>query len=187
MDTGVPLLKRGRLQCERRNRPIDFEQYRNPARPRDCLLTIPNGQDQTILALQAAGNLEPASRYAKDTGSVMTCPSQVSKRKATEQLSRLHLTSGDQLAPCSTDPLSWIDSLQGIRDIKGLYGLPHLAINLWTIGVLTLGATIINLPMAFIDHSLTPLWIAVCANFCFITFFVRTRVSLECFFSAALR
>lgn len=61
---------------------------------------------------------------------------------------------------------------QGIRDIKGLYGLPHLAINLWTIGVFTLGATIINLPLGFIEHSSTPIWIAVCANFCFITFFV---------------
>lgn len=59
----------------------------------------------------------------------------------------------------------------GIRDIKGLYGLPHLAINMWTIGVLTLGATLVNLPMAFIEPSVTPLWIAVCANFCFITFF----------------
>ncbi|POY71974.1 hypothetical protein BMF94_4983 [Rhodotorula taiwanensis] len=59
----------------------------------------------------------------------------------------------------------------GIRDIKGLYGLPHLAINLWTIGVFTLGATIINLPLGFIEHSSTPIWIAVCANFCFITFF----------------
>ncbi|GAA5832241.1 hypothetical protein JCM11251_004290 [Rhodosporidiobolus azoricus] len=59
----------------------------------------------------------------------------------------------------------------GIRDIKGLYGLPHLAINLWIIGVFTLGATIINLPLGFIEHSTTPIWIAVCANFCFITFF----------------
>ncbi|GAA5984015.1 hypothetical protein JCM11641_005568 [Rhodosporidiobolus odoratus] len=59
----------------------------------------------------------------------------------------------------------------GIRDIKGLYGLPHLAINLWIVGVFTLGATIVNLPLGFIEHSLTPLWIAVCANFCFITFF----------------
>jgi hypothetical protein len=46
-----------------------------------------------------------------------------------------------------------------------------LAINLWIVGVFTLGATIINLPLGFIEHSLTPLWIAVCANFCFITFF----------------
>ncbi|KAM0756412.1 family 2 glycosyltransferase [Meredithblackwellia eburnea MCA 4105] len=59
----------------------------------------------------------------------------------------------------------------GIRDIKGLYGLPHLAINLWVVGVFTLGVTIINLPLGFIEHALTPLWVAVCANFCFITFF----------------
>ncbi|GAA5949158.1 hypothetical protein JCM21900_004887 [Sporobolomyces salmonicolor] len=59
----------------------------------------------------------------------------------------------------------------GIRDIKGLYGLPHLAINLWVVGVFTLGATIVNLPLGFIEHSLTPVWIAVCADFCFITFF----------------
>ncbi|CDR39189.1 RHTO0S04e02630g1_1 [Rhodotorula toruloides] len=59
----------------------------------------------------------------------------------------------------------------GIRDIKGLYGLPHLAINLWIVGVFTLGATIINLPLGFIEHSLTPIWIAVAANFNFITFF----------------
>lgn len=60
----------------------------------------------------------------------------------------------------------------GIRDIKGLYGLPHLAINLWIVGVFTLAVTIVNLPLGFIEHSLTPLWIAVCASFCFITFFV---------------
>lgn len=59
----------------------------------------------------------------------------------------------------------------GIRDIKGLYGLPHLAINLWIVGVFTLAVTIVNLPLGFIEHSLTPLWIAVCASFCFITFF----------------
>ena len=59
----------------------------------------------------------------------------------------------------------------GIRDIKGLYGLPNLAINLWIVGVFTLGVTIINLPLGFIDHSLTPLWVAICADFCFITFF----------------
>ncbi|KAI5478547.1 egghead protein (zeste-white 4 protein), glycosyltransferase family 2 protein [Pseudohyphozyma bogoriensis] len=59
----------------------------------------------------------------------------------------------------------------GIRDIKGLYGLPHLAINLWIVGVFTLGVTIINLPLGFIEHSLTPIWIAVCADFCFICFF----------------
>lgn len=40
------------------------------------------------------------------------------------------------------------------------------------VGVFTLAVTIINLPLGFIEHSLTPLWVAVCANFCFITFFV---------------
>ncbi|TNY18979.1 family 2 glycosyltransferase [Rhodotorula diobovata] len=59
----------------------------------------------------------------------------------------------------------------GIRDIKGLYGLPHLAINLWIVGVFTLGATVINLPLGFIEHSTTPIWIAVSANFSFLTFF----------------
>lgn len=59
----------------------------------------------------------------------------------------------------------------GIRDIKGMYGLPHLAVNLWTVGVFTLAVTIINLPFTLIDKSLTPLWLAICANFCFITFY----------------
>jgi hypothetical protein len=74
--------------------------------------------------------------------------------------------------------------MQGIRDIKGLYGLPHLAINLWIVGVFTLGATIINLPLGFIEHSLTPLWIAVCANFCFITFFTLYLCSFHFPFSS---
>ncbi|KDE09694.1 hypothetical protein MVLG_00097 [Microbotryum lychnidis-dioicae p1A1 Lamole] len=59
----------------------------------------------------------------------------------------------------------------GIRDIKGLYGLPNFAINLWIVGVFTLAVTIVNLPLGFIEHSVTPLWIAISANFCFITFF----------------
>ncbi|KAL8283223.1 hypothetical protein RQP46_006001 [Phenoliferia psychrophenolica] len=59
----------------------------------------------------------------------------------------------------------------GIRDIKGLYGLPNLAINLWIVGVFTLAVTIVNLPLGFIEHSLTPIWVAICADFCFITFF----------------
>lgn len=59
----------------------------------------------------------------------------------------------------------------GIRDIKGMYGLPHLAVNLWTVGVFTLAVTIINLPFTLIDKSLTPFWLAICANFCFITFY----------------
>lgn len=59
----------------------------------------------------------------------------------------------------------------GIRDIKGMYGLPHLAVNLWTVGVFTLAVTVINLPFTLIDKSLTPLWLAICANFCFITFY----------------
>jgi hypothetical protein len=59
----------------------------------------------------------------------------------------------------------------GIRDIKGMYGLPHLAVNLWTVGVFTLAVTIVNLPFTLIDKSLTPLWLAIIANFCFITFY----------------
>jgi hypothetical protein len=59
----------------------------------------------------------------------------------------------------------------GIRDIKGMYGLPHLAVNLWTVGVFTLAVTVINLPFTLIDKSLTPFWLAICANFCFITFY----------------
>lgn len=59
----------------------------------------------------------------------------------------------------------------GIRDIKGLYGLPHLAINLWIVGVFTLAVTVINIPFLLIDKSLTPLWIAICADFCFVCFF----------------
>ena len=58
----------------------------------------------------------------------------------------------------------------GIRDIKGMYGLPHLAVNLWTVGVFTLAVTIINLPFTLIDTSLTPFWLALLADFCFITF-----------------
>lgn len=37
----------------------------------------------------------------------------------------------------------------------------------------TLAVTIVNLPLGFIEHSLTPIWVAICADFCFITFFVR--------------
>lgn len=51
------------------------------------------------------------------------------------------------------------------------YGLPHLAVNLWIVGVFTLAVTIINLPFMLIDKSLTPLWIAAFADFCFITFY----------------
>jgi hypothetical protein len=70
--------------------------------------------------------------------------------------------------------LTMISVLQP-QDIKGLYGLPHLAINLWyvcvysvkdsatdlirrIVGVFTLGATIVNLPLGFIEHSVTPIW-----------------------------
>jgi len=60
----------------------------------------------------------------------------------------------------------------GIRDIKGMYGLPNLAINLWIVGVFTLGATVINFPFVAFDRSLTPLWVAIIANFCFMTFYV---------------
>lgn len=63
-------------------------------------------------------------------------------------------------------------SNSSIRDIKGLYGLPHLAINLWIVGVFTLAITVINLPLVAVDSSLTPLWVAICADFCFITFYV---------------
>ncbi|KAH9810839.1 glycosyl transferase family group 2-domain-containing protein [Melampsora americana] len=59
----------------------------------------------------------------------------------------------------------------GIRDIDGLYGLPHLAVNLWIVGVFTLAVTVINIPFMLIDKSLTPLWIATCADFCFVTFY----------------
>ncbi|KAA1096243.1 hypothetical protein PGT21_010028 [Puccinia graminis f. sp. tritici] len=59
----------------------------------------------------------------------------------------------------------------GIRDIDGLYGLPHFAVNLWIVGVFTLAVTIINIPFLLIDKSLTPLWVAVCADFCFVTFY----------------
>ncbi|CAH7666424.1 glycosyl transferase family group 2-domain-containing protein [Phakopsora pachyrhizi] len=59
----------------------------------------------------------------------------------------------------------------GIRDIDGLYGLPHLAVNLWIVGVFTLAVTIINIPFLLVDKSLTPLWVAACADFCFITFY----------------
>ncbi|KAA1096238.1 hypothetical protein PGT21_009736 [Puccinia graminis f. sp. tritici] len=59
----------------------------------------------------------------------------------------------------------------GIRDIDGLYGLPHLAVNLWIVGVFTLAVTIINIPFLLVDQSLTPLWVAVCADFCFVTFY----------------
>lgn len=60
----------------------------------------------------------------------------------------------------------------GIRDIKGMYGLPNFAINLWIVGVFTLGVTIINFFFAIIDDSETPFWIALCADFCFITFYM---------------
>ncbi|PLW11866.1 hypothetical protein PCASD_21714 [Puccinia coronata f. sp. avenae] len=59
----------------------------------------------------------------------------------------------------------------GIRDIDGLYGLPHFAVNLWIVGVFTLAVTIINIPFLLVDKSLTPLWVAVCADFCFVTFY----------------
>lgn len=76
----------------------------------------------------------------------------------------------------------------GIRDIQGVYGLPHLAVNLWTVGVFTLCVTceeptsctddcieltcfiVLNLPFMAFDSSLTPLWIAALAGFCFMTF-----------------
>ncbi|KAH8916814.1 glycosyltransferase family 2 protein [Atractiella rhizophila] len=59
----------------------------------------------------------------------------------------------------------------GIRDIKGMYGLPNLAINLWIVGVFTLAVTVVNFFLVFVDESLTPVWIAACADFCFITFY----------------
>ncbi|POV95141.1 hypothetical protein PSHT_15831 [Puccinia striiformis] len=51
------------------------------------------------------------------------------------------------------------------------YGLPHFAVNLWIVGVFTLAVTIINIPFLLVDKSLTPLWVAVCADFCFVTFY----------------
>ncbi|KZT52981.1 glycosyltransferase family 2 protein [Calocera cornea HHB12733] len=61
----------------------------------------------------------------------------------------------------------------GIREIKGVYGLPKLAINLWIVGVLTLAVTLINIPFSFwVDTSVTPFWIALCADFCFVTFII---------------
>lgn len=53
-----------------------------------------------------------------------------------------------------------------------MYGLPHLAINLWTVGVFTLAVTLINFPFVAFDHSLTPIWVAICADFCFATFYI---------------
>jgi hypothetical protein len=52
--------------------------------------------------------------------------------------------------------------LDSIRDIKGMYGFPHLATNLWIVGVLTLAVTIINIPFIAVDSSLTPVWMAAC-------------------------
>jgi cellulose synthase/poly-beta-1,6-N-acetylglucosamine synthase-like glycosyltransferase len=66
----------------------------------------------------------------------------------------------------------------GIRDIKGMYGLPHLAVNLWTVGVFTLAVTVINLPFTLIDKSLTPFWLAICANFCFIVSVIRSYLEI---------
>lgn len=43
--------------------------------------------------------------------------------------------------------------------------------NLWIVGVFTLAVTIINIPFLLVDKSLTPLWVAVCADFCFVTFY----------------
>ncbi|PLW34692.1 hypothetical protein PCANC_12257 [Puccinia coronata f. sp. avenae] len=59
----------------------------------------------------------------------------------------------------------------GIRDIDGLYGLPHFAVKPMDRGVFTLAVTIINIPFLLVDKSLTPLWVAVCADFCFVTFY----------------
>lgn len=58
----------------------------------------------------------------------------------------------------------------GIRDIKGMYGLPNLATNLWTVGVFTMSVTLINIPFIAVDSSDTPLWIAICGAFCFASF-----------------
>jgi hypothetical protein len=52
--------------------------------------------------------------------------------------------------------------------LRSMYGLPHLAINLWTVGVFTLAVTLINFPFVVFDSSVTPIWVAICANFCFV-------------------
>ncbi|KAI9137422.1 glycosyl transferase family group 2-domain-containing protein [Paraphysoderma sedebokerense] len=60
----------------------------------------------------------------------------------------------------------------GIRDIKGLYHLPQIAIKLWSTGVFCLIATVINIPFSFlVDGSDTPAWIAACSSFCFGVFY----------------
>jgi hypothetical protein len=43
----------------------------------------------------------------------------------------------------------------------------------------TLAVTIINLPLGIINPSLTPLWVAIIADFCFITFFVSCALVLD--------
>ena len=37
--------------------------------------------------------------------------------------------------------------------------------------VFTLGATVINFAFVAFDQTLTPLWVAIIANFCFMTFY----------------
>ncbi|KAJ3085073.1 hypothetical protein HK102_000348 [Quaeritorhiza haematococci] len=53
----------------------------------------------------------------------------------------------------------------GIRDLKGMYGLPKISLILWTIGVYGLIGTVINIPFSiWVDGSATPIWIAIGGN-----------------------
>jgi hypothetical protein len=61
-----------------------------------------------------------------------------------------------------------------------MYGLPHLATNLWVVGVFTLAVTIINIPFIAVDSSLTPVWMAACVPF-FSLFSVYARLTDVCF------
>ncbi|KAJ3084272.1 hypothetical protein HK102_000719 [Quaeritorhiza haematococci] len=56
----------------------------------------------------------------------------------------------------------------GIRELKGMYGLPQLALVLWTIGVYGLVGTLVNIPFSiWVDGAPTPLWIAIAGTFNF--------------------
>ncbi|RKO85615.1 glycosyl transferase family group 2-domain-containing protein [Blyttiomyces helicus] len=60
----------------------------------------------------------------------------------------------------------------GIREIEGMYSLPAIALKLWTMGIFTLVATLVNIPFSFfLDQSYTPEWIAICSTFCFVAFY----------------
>ncbi|KAJ3069660.1 hypothetical protein HK102_006861 [Quaeritorhiza haematococci] len=56
----------------------------------------------------------------------------------------------------------------GIRDLKGMYGLPKMGLVLWTIGVYGLIGTLLNIPFSFwVDGGPTPIWLAMAGNFNF--------------------